>query len=718
MLHEQQTNDSLTPLFRPRAVAVIGASRDKLAIGYRLLECLQGGGYKGTIIPVNPHATELAGLKAVPTIEAIATPVDLAIIAVPPEAVLSVIDQCGAKRIPAAILITAGFSETGFAGASLQQALRERIRRYGIRLIGPNCMGVMNVDPEIRLNATFTPVVPPPGRVGFASESGGFGLAVVMAAPRVHLGLSTFVSVGNHADITVNDLLEYWEQDPATGVILLYLETIVDPPRFSAIATRVGRRKPIIVMKAGQTSVGQSAAGSHTAALATNETAVDAMLRQCGVIRASTVDEFISLAVGYSSQPLPRGRRIGILTNSGGPGVVCADSCASEGLLVAPLSNSTQAALSSILPRTAALKNPVDMIGFATEDQHANAVEAMLSEKRLDALIIIHVSVRPADNPPVAAGIIRGIRAGRQAGGKDKPVLICWMAEGDLESAFEVDGEVVPAFKQPEMPAKVLSRGAEYDEWRRQPAAQIPRFPDADIAAARALCTKALSERSAGWLTTGETYALLAAVKLPMVKGSVATGAEQAVEAASAVGFPVAVKLASHRIVHKSDIGAVRLDLRSAEDVRAAYETIRRRLLQDNNLEAMEGVLVQPMQPQGVEVAAGMSRDPLFGPMIAFGLGGIHIEVLADVQFRLSPLTTRDTSEMVRRIRGHRLLTGYRGHPPADLDAIEELLCRLSYLAERIPEITELDLNPVFALPDRQGCRIVDARIRVQSPPA
>jgi acyl-CoA synthetase (NDP forming) len=710
----RSTVDSLKPFFHPRSVAVIGASRNRINIGYRLLESLQGSRFAGTIFPVNPHATEIAGLPVFSSLNSIPGPVDLALIAVPPNAVLDVIDDCAAKQVPAAILITAGFAETGTLGISLEQQLREKVRQHGIRLIGPNCFGLMNLDPAVRLNATYTPACPPTGRVAFASESGGVGLAMVTAANRLSLGLSSFVSVGNHADVSVIDLLEYWEQDQATDVILLYLETVVDPQRFRQIAERVGRKKPIVVLKAGRTSAGQSAAGSHTAALATNETAVDALFKQCGVIRTKTLEEFLALATGLSGKRLPAGRNVGILTNSGGPGVLCADSCAAEGLTVPELSKPTQSAIASFLPLTAALRNPVDLIGFATEDQHARAVETVLTADEVDALIIVHVSVRAKDNDPVAAGITRGISEARQTIGRNKPVYICWMAEGDLERTFTVDGETVPTYPHPEIPARIISRAMTYEAWQRQPIGQVPGYRDIDLSKAKSICAKALTEHRSGWLTTEETHALLAATKLPLVQGAVATSAEAAVKLACKTGFPVAVKLASHKILHKTEMGAVRLDLADEQAVRDAFEVIRSRLEQDFNLEAMEGVLVQPMLSGGVEVMVGMTRDPLFGPLIAFGLGGIHVEILGDVQFRVTPLTERDATEMVREIKGYRLLQGYRGHPAADVEAIEEVLLRLSRLVEEIPEISELDLNPIFALPPGQGCKIVDARIRVE----
>lgn len=706
--------ESLKPFFRPRSVAVVGASREPTGIGHRILESLRDSGFMGSLIPVNPHAAEIAGLRAFPSLQAIPDPIDLAVIALPSDRVLSIIGDCTAKQIPAAVLITAGFAETGRAGMALEQQLREMVRRHGIRLIGPNCFGLMNLDPAVRLNATYTPTVPPGGHVAIASESGGMGLAVVTAAHRINLGLSSFVSVGNHADVTVNDLLEYWETDAATEVILLYLETIVDPQRFRQLAERIGRTKPIIVLKGGRTPAGRSAAGSHTAALATNDVAVEALFTQCGIVAAGTLDDFLSLATGLASQPRPSGSRIGILTNSGGPGVVCADSCVASGLHLPELSVETQSALASFLPRTAALRNPVDVIGFASEDQHARAVETLLNADDIDALIILHVSVRPEDNPPVAAGISRGIRASRRATGRKKPVYLCWMAEGDLDRAFTIDGEVLPTYRHPDIPARILRRLLAYETWRREPPGRVPSRAQLDLAKARTVCAKALSDRGPGWLSTEETGSLLAAMRLPLVQGHIATTADEAAAMARTIGFPVAVKLASHVLVHKTEIGAVRLNLFHEQDVREAYQAIRTRLLHDRRLDAMEGVLVQRMISIGTEVAVGMSRDPLFGPLIAFGLGGIHIEVLGDVQFRVAPLTDRDAAGMIQRIKGYRVLTGYRNQPESDIAALEDVLLRVSQLAEGIPEISELDFNPVIVMPDTKGCQIVDARIRVE----
>lgn len=705
---------SLKPFFHPRSVAVVGASRQKGGIGHRVLESLQSGGFTGSIIPVNPHATEIAGLRAFPSLRAIADPVDLVIITLPAHLVLPIIDDCAAQHIPAVILITAGFAETGGPGARLEAQLIEKIRGHGMRLIGPNCFGLMNSDRSIRLNATYTPAFPPAGHVAIASESGGLGTAVVMAAQRMNLGISNYVSVGNHADVTVNDLLEYWEQDRNTDVILLYLETIVDPPRFRTIVERVGRRKPVVVLKAGRTGAGQSAAGSHTAALAANDQAVDALFAQCGVIRATTLDEWLGLAIGLSNQRRPAGQRVGILTNSGGPGVLCADSCAAEGLRLPVLSEPTRSALASFLPPMAPVRNPVDVIGFATEAQHARAVETMLTSADLDTLVIVHMSVSVMDNDAVAAGIVRGIRAARQAG-CTKPVHICWMAEGDLDRMFTVDGEAIPTYRYPEIPGHIIGRALSYETWRQRPAGQASACADADTPKAQAVCATALSDRGSGWLTTAETQTLLTAMRIPLL-GGIATSSEEAVTLAENIGYPVAVKLASRTIPHKTEMGGVRLNLTGERAVRAAFDAIRSRLDQAGMLDAMDGVLVQPLLSGGVEVMAGMTRDPLLGPLIAFGLGGIHVEILGDVQFRLAPLTDRDAADMVTAIKGYRLLTGYRGRPAVDTEAIHDILLRLSRLVEATPEISELDLNPIIALPEGQGCRIVDARIRIEPP--
>ena len=709
------TTASLRPFFHPQSVAVIGASRDPKHIGYRLLEALAINRYRGSIYPVNPKATEIAGIRSYASLPAIPGPIDLAVIAVPRESVLSVVDDCAAKGIRACVIITAGFAEVGAAGAALQRQLVEKVRQHGMRMIGPNCFGLLNTDPKVRLNATFTSLFPLPGRTSMSSQSGAIGIATLAGARRVHLGVSSFVSVGNKADVSTNDLLQYWEEDPATDVILLYVESFGNPRRFARIARRVSRSKPIIAVKAGRSQSGRRAAGSHTAALAASDVAVDALFRQAGVTRVETLDEMLALAAGLAAQPLPSGRRVGIVTNAGGPAILCTDACEADGLTVPELSDQIKTTLATFLPSTAALNNPVDLIASATPSQYAKAIETLLASNEIDALVILYMSVTVSDTAAIAEGIQTGIANGRRTAKEAKPVLIGWMAEGDTDRTFSLSTETIPAYALPERPAFVLAKAAAHAQWRQQVPGMVPDIEDAEISVVRRICATALSHRGAGWLTTEETRSLLSAMRLPVECGGVARTADEAVALARQTGYPVAVKLASHQILHKTEMGGVQLNLMDEGAVRDAFESIRTRVDRHNQLASMEGVLVQPMVTGGVEVMVGMTNDPLFGPLIAFGLGGIHVEVLGDVRFRITPLTDRDAAEMVREIKGYRLLQGYRGHPAADVEAIEDVLLRISRLVEEIPEISELDLNPIFALPPGKGCRIVDARIRVDA---
>lgn len=708
------TTASLRAFFHPRSVAVIGASRDPQSIGYRIVRALATNQFRGAIYPVNPKAATIADLAAFPSVAAIPGAVDLAVIVVPRDTVLPVLMDCAGKGIGSVIVISSGFAETGPEGKQAQNRLLEAVRQEGMRMIGPNCFGLLNTDPAIRLNATFTSAFPPAGRMAMASQSGALGIAILAAAHRLQLGVSSFVSLGNNADVSTNDLLQYWEDDPSTGLVLLYLESFGNPRRFARIARRVARRKPIVAIKSGRSLAGRRAASSHTAALASSEVAVETLFQQSGVIRADTLDELFALARGLADQPLPKGKRIGIITNAGGPAILCTDACEAGGLSVPELSKATTVALSAFLPPAASVKNPVDLIASAAPDHYTQAITTLLASKEIDALIVLYMSVTVSDAAGIAKGILRGISTDRQAGGTDIPIYICWMAEGDLERTFQTAGETIPTFSLPEHPAVVLGKASRYEAWRTEPPGMIPDFDDMDIGAARAICAGALSREGPGWLTVEDTRALLACAKLPVAQGGVAKTADQAAALAHNAGFPVAVKLASHRILHKTEMGGVHLNLADEQAVRAAFESIRARLAEENKLDAMEGVLVQPMLSGGTEVMVGVTHDPLFGPLIAFGLGGIHVEILGDVKFRITPLTDREAARLVREIKGYRLLEGYRGHPAADVGAIEEVLLRLSRLVEEIPEIGELDLNPIFALPPGQGCIIVDARIRIE----
>lgn len=709
------TAASLRPFFRPRSVAVVGASRDPNSIGYRTLESLVKNQFRGRIFPVNPKATVIGDLKAYASVRDLPEAPDLALVVVPREAVLSVVDECGRKGVRALIVITAGFAEVGPEGRELQAKLVDAVRGHGMRLVGPNCMGLLNTDPDVRLNASFSPLFPPPGRVAMSSQSGAVGLAILAAARRFHLGLSTFVSVGNKADVSGNDLLQFWEEDANTDVILLYLESFGNPRRFARIARRVGQRKPIVAVKAGRATASSRAASSHTAALAASDTAVNALFQQTGVIRADTLEEMFDLAAALGTQPLPQGRRVGIVTNAGGPAILCADTCEAGGLEVPELSNRTRAKLASCLPAAAGVANPVDMIASASPEHYRRTVETVLSSGEVDAVIVIHISVGLAAREETADGVLRGVLAARAAGAAGRPVLACFMDEKGGRDPLVRDKETIPSYAFPEAAARALAKACAYANWRSQPPGMVLEFDDMDLARARLIAQEALTRRGAGWLTTEETRELLSSQHLPVAPGGVAKTADEAVELARQVGFPVAVKLASRTLVHKTEIGGVFLDLDDEAAVRRAHGNICDRLSREGKLGAMEGVLVQPMFSGGVEVMVGVTEDPQFGPLIAFGLGGIHVEILGDVCFRVTPLTDRDAREMVHAIRGYRLLEGYRGHAPGDVEALQELLLRVSRLVEEVPQIAELDLNPIFALPPGQGCRIVDARVRVRA---
>lgn len=704
---------SLRPYFHPRSVAVVGASRNPANIGRRVLDALTRSGFKGTVYAVNPKASFIDSIRAFPSVRELPEIPDLVVIAVPRDAVLNVVDDCASRGARTLIVITAGFAESGVKGRELQQRLVEKARGHGMRIIGPNCFGIINTDRTVCLNASFAPVFPAPGRIGFSSQSGALGLAVLSLAQRRGVGISEFVSVGNKADVSGNDLLQYWEEDPQTRVILLYLESFGNPRRFARIARRVGRRKPIVAIKSGRSGAGTRAAGSHTAALAVDDSAVEALFHQTGVIRADTLNEMFDLAAALSDQPLPRGRRVAILTNAGGLGILCADTCEASGLRVQTLSEPTKNRLRAFLPESASVANPVDMIASAGPSEFQKATEILLEADEVDALIILYIDVALAGVENLTQGIGAGISAGRSAGGQGKPVLACVMAGTADPIPIRAGAESIPNYAFPENAARVLGKIAAYSDWRNQADALIPDFEDVDLKTARELCQSAVGPTASSWLSSDQTRKVLEAVRLPATPSIFSATADDAARAATTIGFPVAVKLASREIVHKSDVGGVRLNLMDEASVRQAYTAIRQTLIEQNKLSAMDGVIVQPMLEGGVELMVGVTEDPSFGPLVAFGLGGIHVEVLRDIGFRITPLTERDAAEMIRSIRGYPLLEGYRGHPAADISALEDLLLRVSRLVEEVPEISEIDLNPVVALPPGQGCRILDARIKV-----
>lgn len=704
---------SLRPFFRPKGVAVVGASRDPGHIGHKVLRGLVEAGFPGPLHPVNPKADRILGLKACSSLRELPKEVDLAIMTIPPQAILSAIDDAAAVGVRAVVVITAGFAEVRDPGGhDLQRQLVEKVRGYGMRMIGPNCLGVINTDPRHPLNASFSPVFPPAGRIAMSSQSGALGLAVLEAARRLGLGLSTFVSVGNKADVSGNDLLQYWEEDPHTDVILLYLESFGNARRFARIASRVSRSKPILAIKAGRGKAGARAASSHSAALASKEVAVDALFRQTGVLRVETLEEMFDVAAGLANQPLPGGKRVAILTNAGGAGILCADMCESVGLELPILSEATQSALRAFLPSTASVGNPVDMVASAPPEQYRRAVEVLLACIDIDALVVIYIPVGFGENVSYFEAIRQGLRAGRARGSK-KTVLGCWMTASDLAPPADIDVESLPAYAFPESPARVLGHMARHAAWRSRPDAFVPELDRLNVDDARRLCDRVLSEHGPGWLTLPECFELLGCFGLPVAEYGLAHTEQEAVSIAEKIGYPVVLKLSSRRLVHKTDIGGVKVNLTDPEAVgqafRAVSEAAARHRLDDPDC----GVLVQKMSPPGIEVMCGATSDPQFGPLIAFGLGGVMVEALGDICFRLAPVTVADAREMLRTPKGSAMLRGFRGRPPCDLGALEEAILRLSRLADDLPQVTELDLNPILAYPEGQGCLLIDARVRL-----
>jgi acetyl coenzyme A synthetase (ADP forming)-like protein len=703
---------SIRPFFQPRGVAVVGASRNADNIGHKILRGLLGAGFPGPIYPINPKADEILGVKVYRSLKDVPGPVDLAVMAVPPRAILAAVDDAAAVGVRALVVITAGFAEVRDPdGHSLQDDLVEKVRGYGMRMVGPNCLGVINTDPKAPLNASFSPIFPPAGRIAMSSQSGALGLAVLAAARQMQLGLSTFVSVGNKADVSGNDLLQYWEEDPQTDVILLYLESFGNPRRFAHVAGRVSRTKPILAIKSGRGTAGARAASSHTAALASKEVAVDSLFRQIGVLRVDTLEEMFHVASALANQPLPRGKRVAILTNAGGPGILCADMCESAGLSLPVLSPTTQAALQAFLPTTASVGNPVDMVASAPPVQYRQALETLMTSGDVDAVIVIYIPVGFAENAAYFDAIRDGIVAAR-AKGATATVLGCWMS---VESAatLQAGKETIPSYAFPESPARVLGRMAEYAAWRNRSDAFVPELDRLRIAEARHLCDSVLSQFGPGWLTLPECFELLGNFGLPVAPHGLATTATEAAQIAETLGFPVVLKLSPRTLVHKTDIGGVRLNLNDAAAVKAAFASMSDAWRSRFPETPLDGILVQPMVKGGTEVMAGMTRDPLFGPLLAFGLGGVMVEALGDVCFRVAPLTVADAKEMIRAPKGAALLRGFRGAPPCDLDSLEDVVLRLARLAEELPLVQEIDLNPVLCFENGRGCCLVDARIRL-----
>ncbi len=692
---------SLRVFFAPASVAVIGASRESPhAIGRAILDNLIAQEFRGPIYPINPHATEIAGRRSFPSVGAVGAPIDLAIIAVPAPAVEGAIRDCAAAGVRGVVVISAGFAEVA-GGRAAEDRLRALVRGAGMRMVGPNCMGVLSTAPEVRLDATFSPIFPPAGNVSMITQSGALGLAMLDYAKQLGLGIADFISVGNKADVSVNDLLAYWHGDPRTKVIALYLESFGNPRTFTRLAPEVARQRPIVAVKSGRSAAGTRAASSHSAALASLDIGIDALFAQTGVIRTTTLEEMFDLIALLSSQPVPKGMRVGVVTNAGGPGILLADACEAHGLVLPAPSPQTLERLREILPREAGLSNPIDMIASAPAELYEAAIEIVGRDPEIDAVVAIYVPPLVTDPETIAAGIARG--AARMPA--DKPIATVFLSSRGTPAVLSQGARgPIPSYSFPENAALALAAAARYGKWRERPAGTHLQPTIEQQRAMRALVNRA----SDGWVPFGTLAAMLAIVGVKVAEHrSVGPDPDEAVAAAGELGFPVVLKASAPGLVHKTDVGGVAVGLRDAEAVRAAATGMRARIA------GLDGFLVQRQVPRGLEALVGVTVDPTLGPLLVAGIGGVAVELYKDVSFRVTPVSDLDAGDMLDSLRGRARFDGFRGEPAADRAALIDVLLRISVLVELVPELVELDLNPVIVLAPGEGAIAVDARMRL-----
>lgn len=690
----------------PRSVAVIGASRNRGTVGGEIFHNLLSAGFKGPVFPINPNSDVVQSVPAFKSIRDVASEVELAIVAVPAEAAVEVARECAAKGVGALVVITAGFGETGKDGLARQRKLLAVCREHGMRLIGPNCLGILNTSDRVRLNASFGPQYPPAGRVAFLSQSGALGLAIIDFARKLDLGVSSFVSVGNKADISGNDLIQYWESDGRTDVILLYLESFGNPRMFGRIARRIGRTKPIVAVKSGRSTAGARATSSHTGALvAASDLTVDSLFRQAGVLRTDTLAELFDVASLLASQPPPAGRRVAIVTNAGGPGIMCADACESLGLEVAPLRDEVRADLAAFLPPEAALTNPVDMIATAPAEHYRRTLGVIAEHGAADAIIAIFI-------PPLLthpSEVARAIREGIGEAQMNLPVLAVFMTAAGAPPDLSSPDLTIPAYAFPEDAARALAHAVDYGVWRATPQGDVPAFTDLRSEEAAAVIASALALHRP-WLSPTDVTRLLNCYGLSTPRAELVKTPREAGAAAARIGGETALKAVAPTLLHKSEVGAVQLSLTSERETEAAADGMADRVTLAGH--QLQGFLVQQMAPSGVEMLVGVVHDPLFGPVVACGAGGVQAELLKDVAARITPLTDRDARQMITSLRTFPLLDGFRGAPKAAVGALEDVVLRVGALVENHPEIAEMDCNPVVVSPE--GALVVDARIRVE----
>ena len=697
--------DTLKPLFEPRSIAVVGASRRPGTIGHEIVRNLVNGGFTGPVYPVNPSARVVHSMHCHARVSEIPEPVDLAVIVVPAARVLAAARDCARKGVRGLVVISAGFAETGEGGRKRQVELLRLCRKAGMRLVGPNCMGILNTDPAVSMNATFAAATPRPGGAAFLSQSGALGEAILADARSLGLGLSQFASIGNRADVSPPDLLEAWGRDPRTRQILLYIESFGEPERFMEAARRVTREKPVMVVKSGRTPSGARAAISHTGSLAGSEAAVDSLLAQCGVLRVESMQDLFIHAAAVQGGRFPKGNRVAIVTNAGGPAILATDACVSEGLRLAELSLETRRRLRRALPAEASVQNPVDLIASADAGRFDTTLKAVLADRGVDMVLTIFVSpvMIPADE--VARVIVGHARRVR------KPVVACLLGKKGGEEGQEILRQAdVPCYRFPEEAARALGGLRRLQLLHERPEERAPRLR-VRKAEARRIVETALAE-GRDLFRAEELDALLRAYGIPVAPSYVARSREEALVAAEELGWPVVLKILARGLEHKSDQGGVVLDVRGAEELLEAWRGLEQRFRRRH---PQMRVLVQPMLRDGVELFFGAATDPWFGRMLAFGAGGIHIEVFKDIVFRLHPLSPGDARAMVSGIRAQALLDGVRGKPPVDREELVQILLRLDRLLKDVPELEELDLNPFLASWKPGRSCVLDSRARLRA---
>ncbi|HAV22313.1 MAG: acyl-CoA synthetase [Ignavibacteria bacterium GWA2_55_11] len=706
---EDRAQARLEPIFAPRSVAVVGTTRIPGTVPFDIFQNILKDNFQGTIYPVSPKERSIAGVKAYKYVLDIPDPVDLAVIVFPSSVVNLAMEQCGKKGIKGAIIISAGFREVGPAGVRREEEIKRIAASYGISFIGPNCLGVINTDPSVHLNASFARRMPKEGNIGFMSQSGALCTAVLDYAHAKNIGFSKFISFGNKADVSDIDLMMYLKDDPATKVILVYLEELTDGTRFVRAARRIIREtgKPVLVLKSGRTREGASAAASHTGSLAASDEVVDAALHQAGVIRCQTVEELFNNAIALAYQPLPKGRRVAIVTNAGGPGVLTTDAAIQEKLELARFSESTRETFRKSLPVTANIMNPVDVIGDARADRYRVALGSALDDDNVDGALVILTPQSMTDIDLIAEEVCN------VANRSPKPTYTSFMGETDVASGIDIlQRRNIPHYILPESMCRAFARANDFLRERDRPEIPPVHFQDVHPAVAQKILSAAAAAGRA-YLTQSDAMAVLGAYGLPVLPGRLASSPEDAAVAATQIGFPVAMKVESDDIVHKFDIKGVLLDIVSPEQAKEAYRTIVANAHAAQPRANIRGVFVQQMAGRGEEVILGLKRDEAFGPVLMFGLGGIFVEIFRDVSFRLAPVPADMVRDMMHEVRSYGMLTGARGRTPRDTGALEVCLQRLSQLAVECPQISELDINPLIVRNEGEGCSVADARIHV-----